>query len=225
MNVSVKKNKKIASNKKISKKEIEIPIYIVDNSKKKEIKLETAGSQKEVFFDSEQIFAKKEFNKADSEAISDFIPRLPDINSFQLGKTKFAGKENRPNLAELQPVKSFSKPKILPKIENLSDEKRKILMWVLVVFLTSFIFLGWFLMLRHNLFVERSENKTNIFAEIKQDWVDIPKFWQENNFLKPPSALSAEETNKLKEKVLETVNEKNKLNQEENKVEENIIRE
>lgn len=217
----VKKNKITDRKKKTAKKEFEIPIYVVDNSKKKEIKLETAGSQKEVFFDSEQIFAKKEFNKIDSEAVQNFIPRLPDINGYQLEeKIKFAEKENRPVSAEFQPAKSFSKLKTLPKIENFSDDKRKILMWALVIFLTGFIFLGWFLMLRYNLFTEHSENKTDIFTEIKQDWVDLPKFWQENIFFKPPSTLSAEETNKLKEKVLETINEKNKLNQEEN-----IIRE
>ncbi len=200
----IKRKKTVAREKKSSKKEFDIPVYVVSNLKKKqkfEAEITNKNSQEDIFLNQAEAnslrtvpdFAKSHYLE------SDF--KLPEVN---LGEPKII----QPVLERARPTEPFS------KVENLSAEKRKTLMWVLIVVLTGFIFLGWLSILKHSLFAQSSKNEENIFAGIKQDLVDFPEFWQEKDFPNSASVLNEEKINKLKTKVLEAANEKNNLNQE-----------
>lgn len=204
-----KKSKKSYSKKRTAKKEIEIPVYIVNRPK--EVK-------EERFFLNQE---RSELKKAQSVQPGNF--EQPKMR-FETQDEALPTSQLIPNLANVGKEKKEEKEKKLKlnsfgrqfKLEDLSIEKRKTLMWVLVVFFVSLIFLGWLTTLKYNLSRISLNKSSQFLTKIQQEWTEMPKLWKEANFkndvkqniLKSPNNLSQEEINKLKEKILEVANEK-----------------
>jgi len=205
----IKKSKKIIQQKKGVIKEIEIPILIVDNSQKNkepEIEEVSKNGQDEIFFDQAM---QEKHDVGRSKTYAEVSLNFANDNSYELGpEIKFN---------EFEKEHASGSP-----IENLPVEKRKILMWTSVAVLTGVIFLSWLFALRYNLSGHSNQSQNSgFFTEIKQSWTEIPRLWEknifnsntnQNNSFKQSSALSEEEINKLKERILEAANAKDNIN-------------